>query len=421
MSFSRRTVILLAAAAASALVLPWQIAALLMAVILTAAIADSMQVRIPPTLRVSVPAILSRGVPAPLDISLLSRTPGVTIKQPVSTADISIDPSLGADSLKASVIAHRRGRHGLPQASTMTEGPLGLGRWYHRVGTEHEITVYPDLPAARRIAMDVRVGRFRGDGRRTRGPLGLGTDLESIREYLPDDDIRQVNWKATARTGTPMSNTYRVEQDRHVVCLVDCGRLMAAPVTSVDGDTLMTRLDVAVDVVAAITAVAEEVGDKVGVVAFNDGIIRLVSPRRDGTSAVLDAIHDLEPAGVDADYELAFQHAIGLKRSLVMVLTDILDDIAGEPLVRAVPILTRKHAVAVVSLLDPYVRERISAPAATIDQAMETAVAVDIERPRELTTSRLRHAGADVVEGTVANLSVRAVGAYLRAKRQARA
>ena len=59
--------------------------------------------------------------------------------------------------------------------------------------------VYPDLPAARRLALAVRQGRFREQGRLTRGPLGLGTDFESIRDYAPDDDVRQINWRATDR------------------------------------------------------------------------------------------------------------------------------------------------------------------------------------------------------------------------------
>ena len=70
-----------------------------------------------------------------------------------------------------------------------------------------EVTVYPDLPAARRLRIAVRTGRFRQEGRRSRGPLGLGTEFESVRDYLPDDDIRQVNWRATERLGRPMSNT----------------------------------------------------------------------------------------------------------------------------------------------------------------------------------------------------------------------
>ena len=147
-------------------------------------------------------------------------------------------------------------------------GPLGLAAWYRRVGDAAEVLVYPDLPAAWRLALAVRQGRFRDPGRLTRGPLGLGTDFESIRDYLPDDDIRQVNWRATARLGRPMSNQYRVEQDRDVVCLVDAGRLMAAPL----GDR--TRLDATIDAVAAVALVADEVGDRCGVVAFDDDVIR---------------------------------------------------------------------------------------------------------------------------------------------------
>ena len=89
--------------------------------------------------------------------------------------------------------------------------------------------VYPDVSAARRLVIALRRGRFREPGLRTRGPLGLGTDFESIRDYLPDDDVRQINWIATSRVGRPMSNEYRIEQDRDVVCLLDAGRLMAAP------------------------------------------------------------------------------------------------------------------------------------------------------------------------------------------------
>ena len=89
--------------------------------------------------------------------------------------------------------------------------------------------MFPDLLAARRLALSVRQGRFRDQGISARGPLGLGTEFELVRDYLPDDDIRQVNWRATARLGRPMSNQYRTEQDRDVIVVVDAGRLSAAP------------------------------------------------------------------------------------------------------------------------------------------------------------------------------------------------
>ncbi len=420
MSFTRRTVVLIILAALSALILPWQLAGVVMLVVLIAAAADALQVRTPPTIDRSAPQIMSRGVPSELACHVRSGSPRMLVKQPVGDADLLVAEQVGVRGLESALWAKRRGAHLLPRMATISTGPLGLGRWYHRVGDDSTVTVYPDLPAARRLALDVRLGRFRDDARRARGQLGLGTDLESIRDYQPDDDIRQVNWKATARIGRPMSNTFRVEQDRQIMCLVDCGRLMAAPVTANDDVSTITRLDVAVDVVAAVTAVAKEVGDQVGVLAFTDEIIRMVSPRRDSEDVVLEAIHDLEPVGVDADYERAFQRVIGMKRSLVVVLTDLLDDTAGEPLVRSLPILARKHSVIVASLTDPDVERLISGPATSVDEAMQTAVAVDILEPRSLLVSRLAHRGVDVVEGDVHRLSARTVAAYLRAKRRAR-
>ena len=98
-----------------------------------------------------------------------------------------------------------------------------------------------------------------------------------------------------------MSNIYRVERDRDVVCVVDCGRLMASPL----GD--LTRLDAAVDAAVSVAAVADAVGDRAGTLAFDHEIRRSLSPRRAGGAAVVQALFDLEPRPVDSDYELAFR------------------------------------------------------------------------------------------------------------------
>src|SRR5437588_6009535 len=187
---------------------------------------------------------------------------------------VAAEPAEADGHLDARVRAGRRGRHTVPSPAARMRGPLGLAAWYRRGGEAAEVLVYPDLPAAWRLVLAVRQGRFRDPGRLTRGPLGLGTDFESIRDYLPDDDFRQVNWRATARMGRPMSNQYRVEQDRDVVCMLDSGRLMAAPL----GDR--TRLDATVDAATAVALVADEVGDRAGVIAFDDRVRRRLPPAR---------------------------------------------------------------------------------------------------------------------------------------------
>jgi uncharacterized protein (DUF58 family) len=267
--------------------------------------------------------------------------------------------------------------------------------------------------------MDVRLGRFRDEGRRSRGPLGLGTDLESIRDYQPDDDIRQVNWRATARVGSPMSNTYRLEQDRDVIAVVDCGRLMAAP-THDASDRPLTRLDAAVDVVAALAAVARELGDHMGLVAFADRVLRSVAPHRGNEAAVLHAVHDLEPHLVDSDFDTAFQIIAGRKGAFVLVLTDLLDESAARPLIGAMPILGRRHSVTVASALDEAVTGALSNQAGDLTALAAASVASDLTLARDAVARRLKNHGADVIEAPVATLAARSVASYVRAKRLTR-
>ncbi|MDQ6854402.1 MAG: DUF58 domain-containing protein, partial [Actinomycetota bacterium] len=305
-------------------------------------------------------------------------------------------------------------RHTLPGPATRVRGPLGLAAWYRRAGDPADVLVYPDMPAAWRLVLAVRQGRFRDPGRLTRGPLGLGTDFESIRDYVPDDDFRQVNWRATARLGRPMSNQYRVEQDRDVVCLLDVGRLMAAPLDD------RTRLDATVDAATAVALVADEVGDRAGVIAFDNQVRRRLRPARGGGDAMVRAIFDLEPSTVDSDYELAFRAVGSGKRAFVLVLTDLLEEAAAQPLVDAMPVLARRHAVVVASVSDPdlehMVRTRPAAPA----DVYGAAVALDVLDARARVAAQLRRGGADVVEASPELLPSACVGAYLRAKARAR-
>jgi uncharacterized protein (DUF58 family) len=338
----------------------------------------------------------------------------VRVRQP-RPPEIDVEPQEAGGGLQAQLVARRRGRWTLPPAAVRVAGPLGLATWDHRAGEEAELLVYPDLPAARRLALAVRAGRFRESGRQSRGPLGLGTEFESIRDYLPDDDIRQVNWPATARVGRPMSNQYRIEQDRDVNCVLDCGRLMAAPLRAG-----ATRLDAAVDAATAVGLVADELGDRCGTVAFDAAVHRRLAPRRRGGAALVRAVFDLQPAPVDSDYELAFRSVASSKRALVIVFTDLIEEVAARSLVRAVPVLARRHEVVVAGVVDPDLDAALGAlPASELD-VYRAAAALDVLAARERAAARVRAVGARVLETAPAELGRACVAAYLSAKARAR-
>jgi uncharacterized protein (DUF58 family) len=408
-----RAAVLYGACALAALAAPT--VALLAAVAVSAAfVVDAIVSRRRPVMHRRLPGALARGVPASLTLEAEPVGAGsLRLRQPL-VPDVAVEPAEAEGHLDARVRAGRRGRHTLPSPAARTRGPLGLAAWYRRGGEPAEVLVYPDLPAAWRLVLAVRQGRFRDPGRLTRGPLGLGTDFESIRDYLPDDDIRQVNWRATARLGRPMSNQYRVEQDRDVVCMLDAGRLMAAPL----GDR--TRLDATVDAATAVALVADEVGDRAGVIAFDDRVRRRLPPARRGGDAVVRAVFDVEPTMVDSDYELAFRAVGSGKRAFVLVLTDLLEDAAAQPLLDAMPVLARRHAVVVAGVTDPDLEQMVDAPPRSPADVYTAAVALDVLDARARVVAQLRRAGADVVEARPDLLPNACVGAYLRAKARAR-
>jgi len=414
MSPSPRAAAALVAVAVAALVVPPALAILAAVALAAAVVVDALAVRRPPRLERSLPAVLSRGVQATLRVAPAAARPGRLRLRQAATPDLEVEHGEADGALEARVVPRRRGRHALPATATRGEGPLGLGRWTHRAGAPAEVAVFPDLPAARRLALAVRQGGLRAGGRRRRGPLGLGTEFESVRDYLPDDDVRQVNWRATARLGRPMSNQFRIEQDREVLCVVDAGRLMTAPL----GDR--TRLDAALDAVTAVALVADELGDRCGAIAFDAGIRARVAPRRGGGDAVVRALFDLEPRLVDSDYELAFRTVGGAKRAFVLVMTDLLEEAAAGPLVAAVPVLARRHAVAVAGVTDPDLDRLVSTPPRGDADLYRMAVAVDVLDARRRAAKLVARAGAEVVDAAPDGLAAACVDAYLRAKARAR-
>jgi uncharacterized protein (DUF58 family) len=212
-----------------------------------------------------------------------------------------------------------------------------------------------------------------------------------------------------------MSNQYRIEQDRDVICVLDCGRLMAAPLSGG-----ATRLDAAVDAATAVGLVADELGDRCGTVAFDGSVRRRLAPRRRGGDALVRAIFDLQPAAIDSDYELAFRTVASSKRALVIVFTDLIEEVAARSLVMAVPVLARRHEVVVAGVVDPDLDAAVATlPAHELD-VYRAAAALEMLAARERAAARVRGAGAQVLETTPAALARACVGAYLNAKARAR-
>jgi uncharacterized protein (DUF58 family) len=369
--------------------------------------------RTPAATRSPIPILALRvSVPLTVDVTV-SSSRAARLRQPTPPG-LAVEPDdVTGTVIDGELTGLHRGVHQLPPAVIRITGPIGLGSCDHHVGAADPVTVFPDLPKARRLAVARRQGRSSDEGR-IRSRLGIGTELESIRDYSPDDDVRQINWVASARTGRAMSNQYRVDENRDLVCVVDTGRLMASPVGPV------TRLDVALDALTTLAVAADDAGDRVGALSFAAAVSRQMNPRRRGADAVVRALFDLEPTEVEADYERAFVALGHHKRALIALFTDLVDESASRSLLAACPVLTRHHAVLIATCRDPDLASAVSDPPHDVRDVLRSAVALDILDSRHRAANRLRSLGATVVEASPQKLGSACVHAYLMLKQRAR-
>ena len=211
-----------------------------------------------------------------------------------------------------------------------------------------------------------------------------------------------------------MTNQYRLEQARDIVFLLDAGRLMAAPL----GDR--TRLDAALDALAAVALAADELADHCGAVAFDAEVRRHLRPRRNSGNEVVRALFDLQPRLVDSDYTHAFRLVAGGKRALVLVFSDLFDDAAARALIDAVPVIARRHAVIVASVTDPDLDRLIRHEPARLRDVYAASAALDLLDARARAATLIRGTGAQVLEAAPGLLPSACVRAYLQVKARLR-
>ncbi len=199
-----------------------------------------------------------------------------------------------------------------------------------------------------------------------------------------------------------------------MLVLLDNGRVMAG---RVDG---VPRVEHAVDAVMMLTAVSTGLGDRCGVVAFDREVRAAVAPRsgRAQLGRVVEALYDLEPVLAESDYAGAFTETLARfrRRTLLVVLTDLVGSAVDEWLVPALPLILREHVVVVAAVRDPDVARWSAGAGGDVTGAYRQAAAVSALDARRHTIARLRGLGVTVVDATPGRLAPALADAYLRVK-----
>ncbi|MDR5683331.1 MAG: DUF58 domain-containing protein [Armatimonadota bacterium] len=313
----------------------------------------------------------------------------------------------------------RRGAYRFGDIHFRLWGTLGLLQKTGRVSASRSVRVYPNLWELRKYELLSRRNRLAEIGLRAARRFGTGTEFESVREYVAGDDVRRINWKATARRGRPMTNEYDIERSRNVILVLETGRLMASWI----GD--VRKLDLVINAAVLVGQVAADNGDKVGLLAFGPRRAIYVPPRRGRSQVgrILRAIYDLQPERVEPDYEHALTDlwVRNRQRSLVVVFTELIDPEASQTILRPLVRLAARHQVVCVMVQDPpmvALGHRLPKDAV---EAYEKALAASALRQRDRAVALLHSRGIPVVDRPPEALSIAVINKYLEIKGTARA
>jgi uncharacterized protein (DUF58 family) len=306
----------------------------------------------------------------------------------------------------------RRGERRAAHVTVRSFGPLGIAARQATLLAPATLRVLP--PFESRKHLPSRLARLRElDGRTSVMIRGQGTEFDSLREYVRGDDVRSIDWRATARRNDLVVRTWRPERDRRVVIVIDSGRTSAARINN------EPRIDTAYESALLLAALASRAGDRVDVVIYDRRVRGRVqgATGADLLSRLVDTMAPVDPELIEMDWAAvpALVRSMTSQHSLVVLATSIDAPGASRGLLAVLPQLTRKHTVVVASVTDPTVL------AATLERSDRSSVYRAAAAERALldgarVAAAVRQLGGEVVTGAPADLPPALADTYIALK-----
>jgi uncharacterized protein (DUF58 family) len=331
------------------------------------------------------------------------------------TRRFTVPPGAGFDETLA-IRPLRRGIGEGGRTAIRLLGPLGLAWRQASLELPWTATVYPGIPTASLRALPLRELRRREAGLRAVRRPGEGRLFEGLREWVPGDETRIIDWKATARRGKTIARQYEDERRQQVMIAVDAGRLLTAEVAGVP------RLEAVITAALHLAGAAVEHDDNVGLLVFADTIQRYIVPGRGRRAlrAVLEGLAAAEGRLVESDYPAAFRYlaAHNRKRALTVLFTDVIDRTASDALVAHAASLRPRHLPLAVTLRDPALEALATGRPKGTGAAFERAAAEELLGAREAALAEIRARGVMVLDVPPGSASAAVVERYHQLKRR---
>jgi uncharacterized protein (DUF58 family) len=348
----------------------------------------------------------------PLRVSAIEGWPSEFEADP-SEFSVKVE-AYGSETAKYVLRPGGRGEFDLGPVQVRVRSPLGLIEKRLSFGAPLKVRVYPNLKDLRRYDLLSRRRLLSQQGIRAVRRVGEGREFERLREYTTGDELRTIDWKATARRRKPTVRVHETERGQNVLILLDAGRLMAAATGG------LTKLDFAINAALMLGYVALRNNDRVGLAVFSSDVESFALPRagRPALARLMDALVPLQPRLTFSNYRAVIEsvRAKIRRRALVVMYTDLADPEAMEEIVDVFPVLRRSHLPMCVSFRDPALLELAQAPPPRTG-LYEHVAAMEMVAERRKALGDLRAAGVNIVDVPPEEIAVASVNRYLRLKR----
>lgn len=328
--------------------------------------------------------------------------------------EVALEPHAETDEPRYHVRPRRRGDYGFGDIQLRVKGPIGLVHLEATVRAARAVRVYPNLIGIERWKLALRRQRLAEIGLHRVRKRGSGTEFEKLRPYAVGDEMRHVDWKATARRRQPITRSYETERSQTVMILIDAGRQMAPWVKD------LSRLDYAINAALMLAYVAASRDDKVGLGVFADEVQAFLEPRKGARQyhRFMEALYRAEAQTTYTDFLSAFKEvrARQTRRSLVVIFTEIGDAESLRDLARALALFRPRHLPLVVALRDPSLAEIAARVPDEPDAVFESVVAREMIDDRTRAVRELERLGAHVIDGSPDEFSSAVISKYLELK-----
>lgn len=310
----------------------------------------------------------------------------------------------------------QRGAQEFVAIETLTTRGWGLWQKYHYIKCHTAVKIYPNIAVMSKYAWLATQDRLGQMGVKRLPRRGEGLEFHQLREYLPEDNLRQIDWNASARLNKLISKQYQDERDQRVIFLLDCGRRMRAQ------DDDLAHFDHSLNAVLLLSYVALRQGDAVGLMTFS-GEQRWLAARKGLNSilAILNAVYDLQPTMQTSDYLQAAKNLSQRlhKRALVVLISNLRDEDQPE-LVAAMKLLGRRHLVLLASLQENILQLLLKTGIDDFSSALRYAATQEYLYSRRQAHESLQQHGILYLDSSPKDLPIALINRYWEIKRSGR-